>query len=100
MSAEITVVFQIDLRRPASERELSTEKTDAFQGILDNIRDAGLPPESLKWGCRYVGVLVLPKKEKTFCAIVYWCDHGGLPYKTLWLNDSAQWQEGISPDVP
>jgi len=93
MSAEITVVFHIDLRRPASERELSTKKTDAFQGILDNITDAGLPPESLKWGCRYVGVLDLPKKEKTFCAILYWCVHGDLPYKTLWLNDSAQWHE-------
>jgi len=94
MSAEITVVFHIDLRRPTSERDLPEKKSSAFQGILDNITDAGLPTESLKWGCRYVGVLDLPKREKIFGAIVYWCNYGDISYKTLWLNDSAQWHEG------
>jgi len=98
MSAEITVVFHIDLRlSPSDERNLPTKKSGAFQGILDNIKDAGLPTASLRWGLEYVGVLDLPKKEKIFCAIVYWCNHGGLPYKTLWLNDSAKWQEGAVP---
>ena len=89
----ITVVFQFDLSRLRSG-ECKTEESNAFQAILGSIENAGVRSSSIQLGVEVIAVLALPKNERTLGDLIYWCNHGNLPYKTLWLNDIAEWRDG------
>jgi len=98
MSAEITVVFHMDLTHLISGR-LSPKESSAFDARLKSTKNAEAPGLNIQMGSETLCVLDLPKNEKVFGALVYWCNEGHFPYKTLWLNDAAQWQERDMPPL-
>jgi len=115
MSAEITVVLYVDLRHVLINRMADSAESKAVRAIQAIIKDGALQTSSLcvdadkndGWGrneelggLELMAVLVLPRDEKKFSEFVYQCNRGQFPYKTLWLHDSARWQEGAIPPKP
>jgi len=94
MSAEITVVFHIDLICFNPEKyDVSHEASQAIGELQNRVEIAGLNIAGIYRGIAQNIVLSLPKDEKILGDILYFCNRGSLPYKTLWLNDSVQWHE-------
>lgn len=90
----ITVVFSIDLRHVELGSRCSPEEGRAFQAIRESIENDRLRGSTLQGQSEVALVLTLPDNEKTFGDLTYWCSAGKFPYKTLWLNDVAEWRDG------
>lgn len=89
----ITVVFYLDLSAFASGQTPQKENR-AIQEVQATIENSGLTGSSVQYQSKACLALVLPNDERILGELVYWCNHGNLPYKTLWLNDVAEWRDG------
>ena len=89
----ITVVFCLDLT-PYRPGHCDSHKSTAIQDIQKSIEDAGAIEASIQMGTKSFAVLPLPNKERTFAEILYLSSRAGISYKTLWLNDAAEWNKG------
>jgi len=99
MSAEITVVFCVDLSS-CSSNSTSWDQSQAIEAIEKTLKDAGLRASYLNRSGENHTVLQLPCHAQVLSAVLYSCETAGIPYKTLWLNDVAQWHEGGKNDEP
>lgn len=88
----ITVVFYLDLT-PYRAGHCDSHKNTAIQAIQKSIEGAGVLEAGIQMGAESFAVIPLPSKELTLAEILYWSNKGGLSYKTLWLNDVAEWRE-------
>ena len=89
----ITVVFSIDLTRIQLGKSCSTEQSRAIAAIQDSLKNTRLTGSTFQDRSEVALVLTLPDNEKTLGLLIYWCDFAKIPYKTLWLNDVAEWRE-------
>ncbi|MDR3353359.1 MAG: hypothetical protein LBO00_10255 [Zoogloeaceae bacterium] len=89
----ITVVFRLDLTACAVGH-CSHEENTAILAIQKSKEENALPGSSIQYHSEACVVLQLPDHEQAFGQLVYWCNYGKIPYKTLWLNDVAEWREG------
>jgi hypothetical protein len=90
----ITVIFHVDLTQIVFGSHCSSDENKAIQAIRESIENAGLQGSTLQDRSTCVQVLLLPLHEKALSDLIYWCDSGKFPYKTLWLNDVAEWRDG------
>lgn len=89
----ITVIFFVDLTAHYAGH-CDSHKSTAIQEIRKSVEDAGLLEAGIQMGAKSFVVLQLPKNEKVLADAIYCCNQASLPYKTLWLNDVAEWRDG------
>lgn len=94
----ITVVFHIDLTHLVPGSRCTSDESNAFQALQVSIKSGGLQSSSIAMGVEVIAVAGLPKNESSFGDLVSACNRGRFPYRTLWLNDVAEWRKGGHSD--
>jgi len=85
MRTSLTVVFELNWKGRNTEKDAHAQA--ALDGIAGAIADHQAFTFSENHQPKHIAVMEIPAQQAFLGKLLYWCETGGVPYKTRWFTN-------------